>query len=190
MAERYPLPALLSQALVAFTIEFDNELEHRMPHRTARQGPADPPGPAGASRAPWLVSMAMWFTCMCYVGAEPMPVTELERLARTPTNLDRMQRWGLRDLPVRSGVPKESIAMALGVLRKAGLAAMAPDPAGGRGKVVRLSAAGQEAQWSTRTRSPPSRTGRPAGPGPTPSPRSARSWNRWPAIPPTRPGRR
>ena len=34
-----PLPALLSRALVAFTIEFDNEFERRMPHRTSR-GPA------------------------------------------------------------------------------------------------------------------------------------------------------
>lgn len=31
-----PLPALLSQAFVAFTIECDNEFEHRMPHRTTR----------------------------------------------------------------------------------------------------------------------------------------------------------
>ena len=31
-----PLPTLLSQPLVAYTIEFDNEAEHRMPHRTTR----------------------------------------------------------------------------------------------------------------------------------------------------------
>jgi len=33
---RLPLTALLSQALAAFIIEFDNQFEHRMPHRTAR----------------------------------------------------------------------------------------------------------------------------------------------------------
>jgi methyltransferase (TIGR00027 family) len=33
-ASRLPLSALLSQALVAFTIEVDNECEHRIPHRT------------------------------------------------------------------------------------------------------------------------------------------------------------
>src|SRR5260370_32121794 len=32
------LSALLSQALVAFTIEFDNEAEHRLPHRTTDHG--------------------------------------------------------------------------------------------------------------------------------------------------------
>ena len=31
-----PLPTLLSQALVAHTIELDNEAEHRLPHRTTR----------------------------------------------------------------------------------------------------------------------------------------------------------
>jgi len=29
------LSTWLSQTLVAFTIEFDNEFEHRMPHRTS-----------------------------------------------------------------------------------------------------------------------------------------------------------
>ncbi len=42
-----PLPALLSQALVAFTIEFDNESEHQIQHRTTR-------GPAAGS--PWAVA--------------------------------------------------------------------------------------------------------------------------------------
>jgi hypothetical protein len=35
---RLPLSALLSQALVAFTVEFDNEAEHRMPHSTTDHG--------------------------------------------------------------------------------------------------------------------------------------------------------
>jgi hypothetical protein len=39
-APHLPLPALLSAALVAFTIEFDNEAEHRMPHRTTNYGAA------------------------------------------------------------------------------------------------------------------------------------------------------
>ncbi|HTR93738.1 MAG TPA: hypothetical protein VMI73_18565 [Trebonia sp.] len=33
-ADELPLSALLSQTLVAFTIEADNEAEHRIPHRT------------------------------------------------------------------------------------------------------------------------------------------------------------
>jgi hypothetical protein len=32
MSESIPFVALLSQGLVAYTIEFDNEAEHRLPH--------------------------------------------------------------------------------------------------------------------------------------------------------------
>jgi DNA-binding MarR family transcriptional regulator len=84
-----PLSALLSQALIAFIIEFDNEFEHRMPHWTTNHGSqADSPG------APWLVSLAMWENCMRFVGENGVTLRELERLARTTTNLNGMQRWG------------------------------------------------------------------------------------------------
>src|SRR6478752_296610 len=86
-----PLSALLSQALVAYTIEFDNEAEHRLPHRTTGHGAS---GPGDGAPAPWLVSLAMWETCMRYVTAEPITVGDLEALARTGTNLDGMRRWG------------------------------------------------------------------------------------------------
>ncbi len=81
------LSVLLSQAFVAFTIEFDNEAEHRLPHRTTNFGVS------GDGGGPWLVSMAMWETCMRFVGEDPVTVAELEALARTPTNLDGMRRW-------------------------------------------------------------------------------------------------
>ncbi|HEY0719128.1 MAG TPA: hypothetical protein VGD68_16060 [Streptosporangiaceae bacterium] len=94
------LTALLSQALVALTIEFDNEAEHQMPHRTTR---GDQPGLRGV----WLVSMAMWLNCMQYVTGEPMLVSELEQRARTSTNLDGMRRWGYVVLESQSdGDPK------------------------------------------------------------------------------------
>jgi methyltransferase (TIGR00027 family) len=82
------LSALLSQALVAFTIEFDNEGEHVIPHRTTNFGAA------GHGDGTWLVSMAMWENCMRFVADEPVTVGELLRLARTRTNLDGMRRWG------------------------------------------------------------------------------------------------
>jgi DNA-binding MarR family transcriptional regulator len=82
------LPALLSQALVAFTIEFDNEAEHRLPHRTTNYGAS------GHGDGAWLVSLAMWETCMRHVTDEPISVGELETRARTGTNLDGMRRWG------------------------------------------------------------------------------------------------
>jgi methyltransferase (TIGR00027 family) len=82
------LSALLSQALVAFTIEWDNEAEHRSPNRTTAFGAS------GQGDGAWLVSLAMWENCMRFVGEEPITVAELERLARTGTNLDGMRRWG------------------------------------------------------------------------------------------------
>jgi hypothetical protein len=81
----------LSAAVVAFTIELDNEFEHRMPHRIASQRASGEP-----ARGPWLTSAVMWANCLRYLAPAPdgMTVAELGRLARTPTNLDGMRRWG------------------------------------------------------------------------------------------------
>jgi methyltransferase (TIGR00027 family) len=83
-----PLSALLSQALVAYTVEFDNEAEHRLPHRTTDHGAS---GQAGGV---WLVSLVMWENCLRHVTDQPITVGELETRARTGTNLDGMRRWG------------------------------------------------------------------------------------------------
>ncbi len=118
MPSPLPLPTLLSQAFVAFTIELDNEFEHQMPHRTSSHGAKD--------SGPWLASVVMWSTCMRFVGAEGVSVRELERLARTPTNLNGMERWGY--------------------------VTVAPDPADSRprpprsGWVIRATAKGRRAQ--------------------------------------------
>jgi methyltransferase (TIGR00027 family) len=82
------LSTLLSQALVAFTIEFDNEGEHQAPHRTTNYGPSIHGDGA------WLVSMVMWENCMRFVTDEPITVAELLTQARTATNFDGMRRWG------------------------------------------------------------------------------------------------
>jgi methyltransferase (TIGR00027 family) len=81
------LSVLLSQALVAFTIELDNEAEHLLPHRTTNHGVA------GIGAGPWLTSAAMFENCLRFVTDEPITVRELETLARTRTNLDGMRRW-------------------------------------------------------------------------------------------------
>src|SRR4029077_20131176 len=86
-----PLPPLLSQALVAFTVEFDNEAERTLPHRTTDHGPS---GPADGDPKPWLGSMVMGGNCMRHVTAEPITVANLLSRARTGTNLDGMRRWG------------------------------------------------------------------------------------------------
>jgi len=120
-AGRLPLSALLSQVLVAFTIECDNEFERQMPHRTSNYGIT-----AGRG-TPWLVSMAMWWTCMRFVGEDGITVAELTRRARTGTNLPGMLRWkyisvepdpadprpkpprptGSSTQPVRAGMPRK-----------------------------------------------------------------------------------
>ena len=86
-----PLSALLSQALVAYTIEFDNEAEHRLPHRTTDHGAS---GHGDGDPTTWLVSLVMWENCLRHVTGQPITVGELETRARTGTNLDGMRRWG------------------------------------------------------------------------------------------------
>jgi DNA-binding MarR family transcriptional regulator len=81
------LPTLLSQVLVAFTIEFDNEFEDQMPHRTT-WGPA-----AGSGRGPWLVSLPMWSNFMQFIPAGGATLRELADLPEL-TNLAGLQRWG------------------------------------------------------------------------------------------------
>jgi hypothetical protein len=107
-----PLSALLSQALVAFTIEFDNVAEISMQHRTTRHAAAGsggslPRDAAGAgSGGVWLTSMAMWLNCMRFVGTEPITLGEVRRLARARTNLDGMRRWGYITVEPGPGDPR------------------------------------------------------------------------------------
>jgi hypothetical protein len=91
---------LLSQALVAFTVEFDNAAELAIPSRTTRHAGAPPGGGV------WLVSMAMWLNCMRYVGAGPITLGEVARLARCRTNLDGMRRWGYIAVDPGKGSPE------------------------------------------------------------------------------------
>ena len=83
------LSALLSQPLVAFAMELDNEYEHRAVHRTTARRPGAP-----ARRGPWLTSFAMYANCLQHLGATAITVRTLEALARSATNLDGMRRWG------------------------------------------------------------------------------------------------
>jgi DNA-binding MarR family transcriptional regulator len=93
MTAELPLPAQLSQALVAFAIEFDNEFEHRMPHRTTRHGTTP-----GLDHPPYLVSMAMWVNCMRFVPGGGIPAGQLARRAQVTGKsmqgvLKRMSQW-------------------------------------------------------------------------------------------------
>lgn len=83
MASDRPLSALLSQLLVAFTVEFDGEFERRM-------GEAGYPGAR--------LSLVVWTDLMRFVGAG-VSVRELASRAPTPENaikhqLGCLERWG------------------------------------------------------------------------------------------------
>jgi DNA-binding MarR family transcriptional regulator len=83
---------LLSQALVAFTIEFDNEFERQMPHRTTDFGST------GAPNSPWLVSMVMWTRFLQFVPDAGISVRDLQPLVRMPKKeldgwLKRLADW-------------------------------------------------------------------------------------------------
>jgi len=83
------LSALLSQTLVAFTIECDNEMERLVPHRTTRGG--------GSRTAPWLVSHALWANFLRFVGHGGTTVGELDENLRVTGGvriwLERMENW-------------------------------------------------------------------------------------------------
>lgn len=105
------LPALLSQVLVAHTIELDNEAEHRLPHRITNHGTASQDG------GTWLTSVAMFENCLRFVTDQPITVGELETLARTPTNLDGMRRWGYLTIDGTAGKTYKSRPGPHAVLR-------------------------------------------------------------------------
>lgn len=78
------LSALLSQVLVAFTVEFDNEFERRMGE----------PGYAGAR-----LSLVVWTNLMRFVGEGGISVRHLAAQALAPDNqvkfqLGCLERWG------------------------------------------------------------------------------------------------
>jgi DNA-binding MarR family transcriptional regulator len=81
---------LCSQVLVAYTIELDNEAEHRLPHWTTRED-----DPEGRGEVPWLVSYPLWANVLQYLGHEVVSVVELEARARTSRLLlGGLRRWG------------------------------------------------------------------------------------------------
>jgi DNA-binding MarR family transcriptional regulator len=79
------LPTLLSQTLIAFTIEFDNEWERQMTGSVARRF--------------FLVSLPMWANFMRFVPEEGVRVRELRASARVTeaslrSRLRALERWG------------------------------------------------------------------------------------------------
>jgi hypothetical protein len=88
MAPGRPLSALLSQLLVAFTVEFDGEFERRM-------GEAGYPGS--------LLSLTVWADLLRFVGESGTTVRELTAHSLAPENqiklpLGCLERWGFVEL--------------------------------------------------------------------------------------------
>ncbi len=81
------LPDWVSAAFVAYSIELDNEFEHRMAHRTSADRKL-------GRRGPWLASVAMWATCLRFIPETGLTIGDLWKAAGVRTNLHGMRRWG------------------------------------------------------------------------------------------------
>jgi hypothetical protein len=79
-------PSLLSFALAAYIIEYDNEFEHRMGQAMAAS--------TGSARR-YAASMVMWANLMRFVRQEGITVAELESVGcPEPSALSGLTRWG------------------------------------------------------------------------------------------------
>ena len=91
---RLPLPTLLSQPFVAYTIELDHGFEMRMPHRTAETRHSGEP-----RVGPLLTSYAMWANFLRYVGEGGVSLSDIcDEACITSKTLHvvtaGMDRWG------------------------------------------------------------------------------------------------
>ena len=122
VSERLPLSALLSQALVAFTMEFDNEAERQVTE-------------AGWGRR-FLVSQVMWSNLMRFVDADGVVIRDIP------------DRAGFPGTPVKTGW----IHGCLAGMERWGYVTIGPDPADGRARpsrpdlLVTPTAAGRNAR--------------------------------------------
>ena len=97
---RLPLPTLLSQVLVAHTIELDNLAELRLPHHTSGNDRD------GGSDTPWLVSYVCWANVLRYVGPDGLTVAALRTQARSDRLLlEGLRRWRYLRLIPPAGKP-------------------------------------------------------------------------------------
>jgi hypothetical protein len=150
---------LLSQTLVAFTIEADYEFERQMPHITTEKRKAGEP-----VQGPWLISLPFWSVCLAHVAEEGTTIGEvvdrgfLEDNFLLGTN-PGMVRWGYLRLEQGQSTSKRPNRSWLACLK----------PGGRRAKVL-VKAECRWQSWSEssrrRTCSCPqtaTRSGSPAG---------------------------
>lgn len=94
MPDELPVMSRLSQVLVAFTIEVDNELERRLPHFTMKYGSSN-----SGFGSPWLISVVFWMLVLRHVGPGMISVRELvDRSGLSPERISScvngLVRWG------------------------------------------------------------------------------------------------
>ena len=103
--DQNPLSTLLSQALVAFTIEVDEAFEQRMPHSATVKG-------AGLKQGrPWLVSQVMYTNLLRHIDAGGTPFGELPARSATTqasckSQLNHLGWWGYVTSTKPSGAPR------------------------------------------------------------------------------------
>ncbi len=141
MKPQAPLASLLSQALVALTIELDNEYEHRVPSFTSDFGVS-----ARGSGA-WITSTAMYVNFLRFVTDDGIVMHELGALAGSAEPIHPayhgMRRWGYVTYTpdIAGSKPKKSDANA----------SVRLTPAGRRSRDAWAAAFdGVEARWRDR----------------------------------------
>jgi hypothetical protein len=147
---RLPLSTLLSQALVAFTVEFDNEAESQVAHWITDRTPA------GARHGVWLASQAMWANFMRFIPDDGVRLRDLQALARL-TNLNGLIRWGYVELAPDPADERADISRSDFVLR--------PTRAGRRAQAIWRPLGGEiERRWHRGDRRAQKGPGRLRGP--------------------------
>ncbi len=87
-----PLSTLLSQVLVAYTVEFDNQAELALPHHTTNHHDKD--ADDARPKTLWLASYVCWANVLHYIGPEGLTVAALEERARTgELLLAKLRSW-------------------------------------------------------------------------------------------------
>lgn len=108
-----PITSLLSQVLIALTIEADNEFEHRMPHFTTDHGWV------GGGVGPWLTSYAMYANFLRFIPEDGIVMRDLAAKAGYPPPVHPayhgMRRWGYvtYEPDIAGSTPKKKDADAL-----------------------------------------------------------------------------
>jgi hypothetical protein len=120
VGDQQPITSLLSQVLIALTIETDNEFEHRCPHWSTDHGWV------GGGWGPWLTSYAMWANFLRFVSADGIVMRELAAKAGYPPPVHPayhgMRRWSYvtYEPDVAGSSPKAKDAEALVSLNASG----------------------------------------------------------------------